>query len=164
MKKMNDFNFLLERVIDQAEKINIPVSHNISPDVIVNKRAVRRLGCCKKDKNGRFTIELSADLIDAPEKSCMQTLAHEVIHTCPKCFDHGEKFKKYAALMNSTYGYDISRTASREEMGIEIKTPCRYIIKCEKCGAKTERVKRSPLVDNPARYRCRCGGKLVRIK
>lgn len=157
---MNDFDLLLKTVIQQAKRINIPVSDRISPHVAVNKRAVRRFGCCKKE-NGGYTVELSEMLIDAPEKSCMQTIAHELIHTCPGCMNHGETFKKYAEKMNREYGYDISRTNTKEDMGVKEKAPCRYLIICQKCGKKIERIKRSPLVDDPSAYRCRCGGRLV---
>ena len=157
---MNDFDLMLKKAIRQAERLGIPVSDKISPHIVINKRAVRRFGCCKK-QGETYIIELSEILADAPEISCMQTIAHELIHTCPGCMNHGETFKKYADKMNREYGYEISRTNSRENMGVKEKTPCRYLIICQKCGKRIERVKRSPLVDDPSAYRCQCGGKLI---
>ncbi len=155
----NDFNILLKKVILQAKSIGVPVSDKIEPEVKINSRAVKRFGRCILSR-GRYTIELSSMLIDAPEKSCRQTIAHEIIHTCPGCMDHGVSFRLYAAMMNNAYGYSISRTGSREEMGIRQEENFRYAIICRKCGRKTMRLRRSSVIDHPSRYRCKCGGRL----
>ena len=92
----------------------------------------------------------------------MQTLAHEVLHTCPGCRNHGALWKEYAARMNGAYGYAISRTGTREALGVADVRPVRYRLVCERCGQEFCRSRRSPLVDHPERYRCRCGGVLRR--
>ncbi len=53
-----------------------------SPRVAVNRRAVTRFGCCIR-RGGEYVIELSERLLEAEERACMQTLAHEVLHTAP---------------------------------------------------------------------------------
>ena len=112
-------------------------------------------------KDGRYIIELSSKLYDAPELSCRQTLAHELIHTCDGCMNHGELFKKYADKMNRKYGYNIRRTNSAEEMGVESSNEnAKYIVVCKKCGNEIRRTRQSPLTKNPSRYRCKCGGEL----
>lgn len=163
---MNDFNTLLKTVTAEAKAINIPVSDNVQPEVLVNRRAKKRFGQCIF-KNGVYTIELSERLLDAPEQSCKQTLAHELIHTCKGCGNHGKLFAEYAARMNRYYGYHIKRTNSCEEMGIIQELPektVRYILLCEKCGVQIKRERYSGAVADPSRYRCRCGGTLKRIK
>lgn len=156
---MNDFNTLLRNVISEAKAIGIPVSEKIDSEVRVNSRAVKRFGRCIFS-GGRYTIELSSMLKDAPEKSCRQTIAHEIIHTCSGCMNHGKLFRRYAAMMNNAYGYNVSRTGSREDMGIPEEENYRYVIICKKCGKKTMRLRRSSVVDHPSRYRCECGGGL----
>ncbi len=158
---MNDFDKLLTAVKKEASDIGIPISGKISSHVSVNTRAKSRFGSCTK-QNGRFVIELSSMLLDAPEKSCRQTIAHELIHTCPGCMDHGERFMYYAARMNNAYGYDIKRTNSVEEMGVNYDRTedAKFIITCRKCGKEFSRLRRSTLTDNPSRYRCKCGGEL----
>ena len=101
---MNNFDELLQLVIKEAKAVNIPIANRISDKVIVNKRAAKRFGRCIKTGNDHV-IELSAMLLDAPELSCKQTIAHELIHTCPGCMNHGEKFRYYADIMNRKYGY-----------------------------------------------------------
>ena len=157
----SDINVLLARVIAQARAVKIPVPANISPEVVLNSRATGRFGCCIR-KNGMYTIELSSRMLGAEEKAVMQTLAHEVLHTCWGCSNHGPRWKGYAARMNAAYGYEIARTDSCEKLGVPDTSKVRYVLVCTKCGARITRSRRSRLVDHPECYRCRCGGKLER--
>ena len=156
-----DIDALLARVIAQARAVKSPVSTAICPEVVLNGRATGRFGCCVR-KNGRFTIELSSRMLGAEEKAVMQTLAHEVLHTCYGCSNHGARWKGYAARMNAAYGYEIARTDSCEKLGVPDTSKVRYVLVCTKCGARITRSRRSRLVDHPECYRCRCGGKLER--
>lgn len=155
-----DVDRLLERVIAQARAVKVPVGGPISPSVVLNGRATGRFGCCIR-KNGMFTIELSRRLLAAEERAVMQTLAHEVLHTCRGCANHGVRWKDYAARMNRAYGYEIARTDSCEKLGVPDTAKVRYVLECTRCGAKIRRSRRSALVDHPERYRCRCGGMLA---
>lgn len=151
---------LLALAIAQARAVKIPVSREIDPRVRLNRRARTRFGCCVR-KEGRYTIELSARLAEqGAEDAVLQVLAHEVLHTCYGCSNHGERWKGYAKLMNDAYGYHIRRTDNYEELGIEDDRPVRWWVVCGKCGRRIPRMKRSPLVDHPERYRCTCGGVL----
>lgn len=161
---MNDFNSLMRDVKNEMLAVRIPVSDKISPVVHINTRAKKRFGQCIF-RNGMFTIELSAILLEAPERSCRQTLAHELIHTCKGCDNHGAIFKKYAQVMNRTYGYNIKCTNTAEEMGVAgMKAEPKYIIECTSCGKRIGRDRRSKLTDQIWRYRCRCGGTLRVVK
>lgn len=154
-----DVDGMLARVIAQARALKIPVGGPIEPSVVLNGRATGRFGCCRR-KNGVFTIELSLRLLGASERAVMQTLAHEVLHTCRGCADHGGRWKGYAARMNAAYGYEIARTDSCEKLGVPDVAKVRYVLVCTRCGAQICRSRRSRLVDHPERYRCRCGGTL----
>ena len=104
---------LLAQVIAQARALGIPVSGRIDPHVRLNARAKKRFGCCIGSVKSGFVIELAAALPAAGRQTCLQTLAHEVLHTCTGC------------------------------------------------GKSFLRQKTSPLIRQPARYRCAaCGGKL----
>ena len=156
----NNPDSLLPRVIDEARRLKIPVSRCIDPHVRINSRAVGRFGLCTK-KDGHFTIEISERMLTAPEKSCLQTLAHEVLHTCPDCTNHQSRWKCYAAAMNAAYGYDIKRTGDCAALGVAETRVARYTVKCEKCGALISRQRRSAVITHPERYRCKCGGRLL---
>ena len=151
---------LLARVIAQARAVKIPVSDCICPQVRLNRRAKTRFGCCVR-RGGAYIIELSARLAgEGSEDAILQVLAHEVLHTCYGCSNHGKRWKSYAAKMNAAYGYHISRTDNFEDLGIADDRPVRYWVVCTRCGRHIPRMKRSPLVDHPERYRCQCGGTL----
>ena len=154
-----DVNELLRQVIAEAKALKIPVSDNISPHVVINRRAKTRFGCCKKTAAG-FLIELCERVTEAGEAACKEVLAHEILHSCYGCMSHGVRWKSYAAKMNAAYGYDISRTSKSEELGVEKDYPVRYRFRCQSCGAVIERMKMSVFVKNYKRYRCRCGGRL----
>ena len=151
---------LLTLVIAQAKVLKIPVSPNLDPQVRLNRRARTRFGCCIS-RGGAYTVELSARLAwDGGEQAVLQVLAHEVLHTCYGCSNHGARWKGYAQRMNAAYGYHIRRTDDYDSLGIEDDRPVRYYVICENCARRIPRMKRSPLVDHPERYRCVCGGKL----
>ena len=154
---------LLARVVEQARRIGIPVSPNIDPHVRLNRRARTRFGCCIR-RDGAHTIELSERLVrDGSEDAVLRVLAHEVLHTCYGCSNHGKRWKGYAQRMNGAYGYRIRRTDNYTQLGIEDDRPVRYWVVCAKCGRRIPRMKRSPLVDHPERYRCTCGG-ILRVE
>ncbi len=151
---------LLALAISQARAVRIPVAREIDPHVRLNRRARTRFGCCVR-RDGRYAIELSAKLAEeGSEDAILQVLVHEVLHTCYGCSNHGKRWKGYARRMSDSYGYHIRRTDSYEQLGIEDDRPVRYYVVCAKCGRRVPRMKRSPLVDHPERYRCACGGTL----
>ncbi len=158
---MQKYNNLLQEVITEATNINIPISINIVPTITINTRAKGRFGQCKKH-NGQYLIEISQYLTEAEEKYIREVLAHEILHTCPNCMNHGRQWKLHAMRMNYKYGYEISRTNSCANMGIENpkKESANYVITCNKCGTKTYKQRESKVIKNIERYRCKCGGKL----
>ena len=155
-------DLLLKTVIRQARALDIPVSVRIRPHVTINRRAVRRLGQCKRTRCGEYEIELSDALLRGSCTSCCETLAHEVLHTCPNCMNHQALWRAYAERMNHAYGYRISRTGDAERLGTEEKGTVRYLVRCTACGNQAGRVRRSQIVKHPERYRCgKCGGALT---
>lgn len=158
---MNDCDRLMREMAEQARKLGIPVSKQIEPHVKINRRAVNRLGCCRR-QGGGYVIELAARVAEGAEEVCRETLAHELLHTCTGCQNHGALWKEYARRMNGAYGYKIKRVAVEDAMrGIQPR-PFKYLVRCERCGAELGRYRASPLTRHPERYRCRCGGKLKR--
>ena len=150
---------LLAQVIGQARDLSVPVSGSIDPHVRVNTRARTRFGCCRRE-GGRYTVEVAAALLEADESAVCRILAHEVLHTCPGCANHGRRWKHWAGIMSNRFGYDIHRTDSHESLGLEDDRPVRWLVVCRSCGKTMPRMKRSALVEHPERYRCRCGGRL----
>ena len=160
---MCDADALLQIVIAEARALGIPISFGILPKVLINTRAKTRFGRCLVSADGRCQIELAGRVVDAGEYACKAVLAHEVLHSCKGCRNHQARWKAYAGRMNATYGYDIQRTHSPEALGVLNDAPYRYRLRCQCCGAVLARMKKSPLVQHPERYRCRCGGQFVLV-
>ena len=158
---MDRFDELLAQAVAQARSLGIPVSDRIDPHVKINRRAVTRFGCCVRQRDGSFTIELTHRLLEGTDRACLQTLAHEILHTCPGCRNHGALWRSYSGQMNAAFGYAISRTGTCGELGVPDTRPARHLVVCTRCGQEFPRVKASPLVLHPERYRCRCGGTLI---
>lgn len=162
---------LFEQVRKEAESIEIPISRNIA-EIKINTRAKARFGCCRqqnKPLSGKtYVIEISERVLCSEEKNIRQIIAHELLHTCKGCMNHGDKWKTYAQAMNNTWGYNITRTSSYEKLGLqppERRNPTaaeyKYVLECQQCGAKILRKKRCKVVENPQHYRCgKCGGSL----
>lgn len=161
--KQQEINALLQEVISECKAIHIPVSNNISPDIFINKRAKSRFGACRKTRAG-FVIELCHPVLETDVNNIKNIMAHELLHTCRGCYNHGIRWKAYAERMNQAYGYNITTTTSYEQMGLEKpekKIQYKYLVQCRKCGKQIYRQKKSKLITNTNRYRCTCGGKLM---
>lgn len=138
---MKDFEGLIEICMNEV------TSAGIEPGVIslwkINTRAKQRWGMCKKNaSDGTFEIQIASVLLAddrVSEKACKTTIIHEILHTCKDSMKHTGNWKKYAEIMNAKYGYDIKRTTSNDEKGVEDYAPVRrlsykYGFYCTKCG------------------------------
>lgn len=156
---MLDCDGLLRRVMTEAAALKIPYSDRVDPHVKVNSRAVSRFGCCKY-RDGYYTIEVAKRVAEGPERTCRAVLAHELLHTCYGCRNHGKRWKGYAERMEQAYGYIIKRTSTDEELGVEQTGAYRYLLQCGSCGLEFRRYRASALTRHPERYRCKCGGRI----
>ena len=160
--EQKELDGLLWEMWERLKKLGIPVSSKIRPGLLVNTRARRRLGCCYY-QSGRYWIEVSQAVLE-DEDLLKQTLVHELLHTCPKCRDHGPKWKAYAQTVNEKLGYRIERTVKTETPAGSLRhEEIKYILECQSCGAQIKRMRMSKAVKSPWRYRCPCGGKLKRV-
>lgn len=154
-----DKNTLLQSIYKYVkrdfDRLNIPYTRDVP--IVINSRAKRRQGCCKK-KDGKFIIEISEFVLDYPVDEIKNVVAHEIIHTCYGCFNHQKRFKAYGEKLKAL-SYKVTTTYKGEE-----KTPAeldaRYMAVCQGCGEVIYRIKRSPLITHPQKYRCaKCRGK-----
>lgn len=157
----------LDAMLLEQEKallsLGIPISREIVPQVEVNTRAQRRLGCCVR-KDGVFTIQVSVFVLEDQEL-VRTTLVHELLHTCYGCLNHGKRWKAYAAKAGEALGLDIQRTVTLEGQPQRLRQDSvKYLLKCKSCGAVIPRRRMSKAVKHPERYRCPCGGKLERVE
>lgn len=154
----------------RAELASIQIPYGKVRIWSVNCRAKARWGLCKKLPDGTYEIEIAKALLqdDVDDIAVKNTVIHELLHTCPDCFKHTGRWKQYADKVNRLLPqYNIKRTTSAEEKGVEVrrKEPeYRYILRCNSCGNEIKRQKKTAVIDHPEHYRCTCGGKLIRIR
>ena len=98
-------------------------------------------------------------------KRLMSCMIHELIHTIPKCWNHGKVFKKMAALLNKYYpDFDIQTGTEGIAFGIhESELKIKYVVKCSNCGTKSKYMRRPKIWnyigDDDSPYSCnKCGG------
>lgn len=162
----------------EAIGIKVPAIKNFT----VNKRAKHRYGQCRYDiKSKTYSININSDLLDEEcnVMALRETIFHEIIHTLPKCMNHGSEFKKYAEKVNKAYKVNITRCSTMEEKYGEIyakklkernmaaEHTSLYELYCNHCKKirASGAYKRIPKwYKNPERYHCSvCGGSLERV-
>lgn len=159
----DELDGLMAELRRELKALGVPVSDRLLPEVRVNTRAKRRLGCCYY-KDGRYWIEVSQTILCDPDLLKL-TLVHELLHTCPKCRDHGPQWKAYAKTVREALGYKVERTIKTDTPQAPLRhEEVKYVLQCQSCGAKIERMRMSKAVKYPWRYRCPCGGKLKRVR
>ena len=141
----------LENALKWAEIIfkDCGIQHGNITSIKVNTRAKTRWGFCKKEGRG-YVIEIASILLaEGVKKSAlMDTLLHEMLHTCSGCMNHGTLWKRYANIINTKYGYHIKRVTSSAEKGMEPQTisQAKYKIECLGCGTVNYYLRRSRAV------------------
>ena len=136
----------------------------------VNSRAKARWGLCTRVSKGLFDIQISEALLQdgVDDQAAKNTIVHELLHTIPGCFKHTGKWKQNAEKVNFLLPqYSIKARSSYKDKGLEDTRPepeYRYILKCLQCGTELKRQRKSASVEHPECYRCKCGGRLSRIK
>ena len=126
------------------------------------------LGQCRNHGNNRYTIYLSKNHADiSEEKYVINTVMHELIHSLDNCMAHTGRWKQIANIVNSRYGYNITRvetdnaTYSKYYREVSINR-MKYEIICNSCGSSTKYQRKTKTVTNIAnhigKYRCQnCG-------
>lgn len=153
---------LMARLAAALKGLGIPLSPRLSPHVRINTRAKRRLGCCLYGAQA-IEVEVSAAILE-DEGLLRLTLAHELLHSCPGCRNHGPRWKAYAQTASRYLGVDIQRTVPWASAPGPLRhEEVKYALQCQSCGAVIWRMRLSKAVKTPWRYRCPCGGKLKRI-
>ena len=163
---MHNINVVVENCCHKLDEIGIEYGKITS--VAINTRAKNRWGQCKL-VNGGYSISISDRLMgDSVALIHLETtVIHEILHTCNGCMNHGKTWKNLAEKVNRAYGYNIKRTTSSEEKGIE-PVHTSYIIKhkfvCKGCGQVVTRQRESDFTKRYQYYRCGiCKGQFERI-
>ena len=135
-----------EFCMEMLDEIDVPYKR---PEVFTINTRSKRWGRCVY-KAGKYYVDINITLLDERngEDGLINTILHELLHTCPNCMNHGTQWKKWASAVRRRYGYDIKRLSNADEKDIttgnfnEKKTEYKYLIYCEKCGKLVARRKK----------------------
>lgn len=144
----------LDKLLSDARQIcrdsSVPISESICPKVYLID-SHRTLGeCCSKKgrpkslpKDYDFVIRISSHCLEFKRPRLLNTMLHELLHSCPDCLNHGPKWREYAAILKARYGVNITRLAhlNEDERKILHKgyirkriTSYRFTLTCPGCG------------------------------
>ena len=165
MKNLTAYATRCEEMLDY-----IGINYGKVVDFTVNTRAKKRWGQCHKNPDNTFSININSALLadDIEDKGLIETLLHELIHTCKNCFNHKSEWQRIANTVNRAYNLNIKRTNSAEDKGIENyvynKPEYKYTVSCPCCNYQWHYARMAKIVKNPQNFRCgRCNEKLVRL-
>ena len=87
-----------------------------------------------------------------------ECMIHELIHTIPKCNNHGRNFKNMAIRIAYKYPeFNIQRETACEDFGIDpYERSKKYAITCSKCGKQYYYCKKPKY--HISQYKCTCCG------
>jgi len=159
---INELSILTKECEHNLRNIGIPVG-NVT-GLTINNRTSKRLGRCSRRDNN-FTIEVSAKILH-DKNEVLNTIYHELIHTCPSCFNHGDKWQSYGQLaeVKLNLAKPITRCTSVDRTE-EYVSQFKYVLKCECCGVEILKDRMCGVVKNPELYtHSKCGGKLIRVR
>lgn len=132
--------------------------------VFINNRLTSTWGRCRHLGGGKFEIEISKRLMaEGAETGLLDTMLHELLHTCEGCMNHGSLWKSYAARLNKK-GFTIYRCNTAEAKGVpEREMNYKYRVTCNNCGDVWNYTKRGAVVRslqrNPKSCKCGCGSR-----
>lgn len=109
----SNFYSLVEKILSEFKALGFNVTTKPSSYTLeLNERALKRFGQCQSKSGNRYVIQINNFHNKlSPEEDVMDTLIHELLHSLPKCMNHGEIWKRYANKYNSVYGTTIGRTS-----------------------------------------------------
>lgn len=163
---MKNFEQLQQICLEEVLAVGIKPGNIVK--WMINRRAKKRWGMCTKHRNGDCEIQIAEVLLEderVSEQSCKETMIHEILHTCDGCVGHTGLWLQYANRMNERYGYNIKRTTSSTDKGLEEYEPTkqlnyRYCFVCETCGQTVYKKKACKFTRYYRDYTCLiCGTK-----
>jgi len=120
----------------QIAAIGYPDIFKIPIRLELSNRMTRGLGFTTTNDYSDYTIKINARFVSfATHKQIMDTVAHELCHCLPYCFNHGKDWESVTKKLNSNFGYNIAKFANLSDSDAE--KLARYKIVCEYCGKES---------------------------
>ena len=175
---MKNLHEMFDTAMEMVQACGIKTGNIV--EVTINTRAKKRFGQCHREydiyKGGYiYSINISSFILadDCDEYAILDTIIHEILHTCYGCMNHGKEWKRLANIVNEEWGMIIGRCGSYSDFSprlakeMEVKRENKksnYVFQCRECGQKIKRERMSDFVKHPWKYKCgKCDGKFSYI-
>ena len=149
---MKNYMEMYHKALEVLDDLNIEYGNIV--EVKLNYRAKNRFGQCRKNNvNNTYSLNFNHLLFNDETKydAVMGTIIHEILHTCEGGMTHKGEWKRLANIVNANTKYNITRTNSYENFGIEKPTREKkhnYVFVCEDCGQSFIRERSSKFTKN----------------
>ena len=129
---------LFEECADSMKKAGIPINYDRIVDFgiipIRNTRAI----CRSYDEKNEFGIYIDRGAVYHMDDkrvvdNIRSVLCHELLHTCPGCMTHNEKFLEYARLCDEKLSTKTLRHIDKK-LYYNPDLPVKMKLLCENCG------------------------------
>lgn len=175
---------MMVKAMKMLDEINVPYEKDICPMIDFPKARSFYGYCCsygaipysfadraRKQYHRAFKmyIRISEYTLALSEKSIMNTIIHELLHTCPGCMNHGPKWQSWGDLVRRTYGYDIKRVGGDKgeeeheafQKAASVTGPkIKHQVRCKSCGTVWNKTRDCNVTMHTSQYHCHCGGRL----
>ena len=81
----------------------------------------KTLGLCQMTNKNNYIIRISKY---SDVDTMKDTIFHEIIHTFPRCLNHGEAFQEYASIINKLYDMNIGTYGRIPKIRTNVKLVC----------------------------------------
>lgn len=140
---------------------NIADLRAVTYTVKISSRMTTTHGSCQRIKPDSFIITIGKNyLLNASPEAVHQTIAHEVIHSIPGCYNHKELWKAKADIANKLFkGHSkIERTTNDQKYDKFLlkATADKVKVECQGCHRSWGYKKMTPIVKSCMRGTAHC--------
>lgn len=137
MPRMRDLQKIFWECIEEVKSLNIPTGDIKDIEWMEIDNA---WGKCHRewmDDHFEYSIGIS-DIFSSDNihiNELRSIICHEMIHTCPRCWQHNKTWVKYALKIDEKYGYGVA-TYKNEYNVFNSQLSTLHQMVCPNCGGK----------------------------
>lgn len=160
MKK--SFDAVVSEVRNELWARDIPI---VNCPVVISKRLRKAFGNTKLKIRGsekEYKIQIADFLVrEGSEEYVKNVIAHEYLHTCPDCMNHGEIWKAWAQKVSDAFSVTVYGNyndagfskAALQEIKEKREKP-KYVVFCADCGHEWQYKRYSKVLQNINNCKC----------
>ena len=135
---MIDLEKIYRKCVQECKNVNIPIRDDKVVKIEFTDEDIgENLGfCILNEEYMTFSIFISSIFLEknGPIKELKETIIHELIHTCNRCWGHGKTWMKYAKILNDKYKYELTTFKDYDAIFHKDK-PILHKYICKNCGS-----------------------------